>query len=92
MRAKISIALCSYNGEKYIKEQLLSILKQTREPDEIIIVDDNSFDNTVAIINEVLEGFKIRWELIINPQNLGVTKNFEKAISLCKGDIIFTCD
>lgn len=92
MSNKISVALCTYNGEKYIKEQLESILNQTRRPNEIIISDDNSSDNTITKIKEVLNRANIEWALNVNSENIGVTKNFEKAINLCTGDLIFTCD
>ncbi len=88
----ISIALCTYNGEKYIKEQLESIINQSLPPDEIIICDDCSKDNTEVEVKSVLENWKGSWKFIINEKNLGYKKNFEKAISLCKGDIIFLSD
>ncbi|MDD5020757.1 MAG: glycosyltransferase family 2 protein [Endomicrobiaceae bacterium] len=87
---KISIALCTYNGAEYLAEQLKSLTEQTLKADEVIICDDNSSDNTVNIINEYKD--KLNIKLNINEANLGVTKNFEQAISLCSGDIIFLCD
>lgn len=89
---KISIAICTYNGEKYIKEQLDSILNQTLLPNEIIIGDDQSTDNTISIIKECLDNKKINYRIIINDTRLGVTKNFENVIKECSGDIVFTCD
>lgn len=88
----ISIALCTYNGEAYVGEQLKSLTMQTFQPDEIIICDDCSKDSTVAIINNIMTDWKGSWQLFVNPQNLGYRKNFQKAISLCKGDIIFLSD
>ena len=88
----ISVALCTYNGERYIKEQLESILKQTITPDEIIMVDDISLDNTVEIAESVLRDSGVYHEIVINSTRLGVSKNFEKAIRFCKGDFIFTAD
>lgn len=87
---KISIALCTYNGAKYLEEQLKSLAEQTLKADEIIICDDNSSDNTVNIVNRYKDNLNIK--LTVNKTNLGVTKNFEQAISLCSGDIIFLCD
>jgi glycosyltransferase involved in cell wall biosynthesis len=89
---KISIAMCTYNGEKFIKEQLDSFLSQTRLPDELIICDDRSNDNTIQIINEFMKRAPFKVELQINEKQLGSTKNFEKAILLCHGDIIFLAD
>jgi glycosyltransferase involved in cell wall biosynthesis len=86
----ISIAMCTYNGEKFLREQLDSIVNQTIKCDELIISDDNSSDNTLKIVEEYIDQINIK--LNINKPNLGVYKNFEKAISLCNGDIIFCCD
>ncbi len=87
---KISIALGTYNGEKYLRQQLESLDVQTLKADEVVVCDDNSSDNTIAILNEYKD--KLNIKLTVNKTNLGVTKNFEQAISLCSGDIIFLCD
>lgn len=88
----ISIAMTTYNGEKYVKEQLNSILDQISPPDEIIICDDCSTDSTKSI----LEYFSSQYPTIIkyyaNDCNLGYRKNFRKAISLCSGNYIFLAD
>lgn len=87
---KVSIAMTTYNGGKYLREQLESLYSQTRVPDEVIVCDDNSMDNTI----EILEEYKQRKGLIyyVNNPGLGVNKNFEKAIRLCTGDYIAICD
>lgn len=87
----ISIALTSYNGEKYIREQLDSISNQTIQDFEIIVCDDVSKDNTWNILQEYKEKDS-RFRIYRNEQNLGFKKNFEKAISLCKGDYIALSD
>ena len=88
----LSVALCTFNGEKYIEEQLNSILNQTKKVDEIVICDDCSNDKTFSILNK----FKERYPDIItcfkNESNLKSNKNFEKAMSLCNGDYIFFSD
>lgn len=89
---RISIAMCTYNGEKFLKEQLESIERQTVLPDEIIICDDCSTDGTLEILGNVSKSALFSVEIIQNQKNLRSTKNFEKAISFCKGDIIFLCD
>lgn len=90
---KLSVALCTYNGAPYIEKQLLSIYKQEVPIDEIVICDDNSNDNTISIICSFLHRHKFRHTIIErNKKRLGVIKNFEKAISLCSGDIIFLSD
>lgn len=89
---KSSVAICTYNGERYIKDQLKSILDQDREVDEIVICDDCSIDNTVMICDEILSHSGIKYTIIKNKKNLGFIKNFYQAMSLCKNDIIFLCD
>lgn len=89
---KTSVAICTYNGEKYIKEQLESILNQTHAIDEIIICDDGSNDKTIAIIEQIQIEHPNKIYINKNSENLGSTKNFEKAISICTGDYIFLSD
>lgn len=84
----ISVAMATYNGEKYIKEQLESILCQLNDNDEIIISDDGSTDNTIDIINSFEDK---RIKVFSGPKN-GVKKNFENAITNCKGKYIFLSD
>ena len=90
MNALISIAMATYNGSKYMKEQLDSIYAQTYKNFEVIVVDDLSTDETV----QILEQYKRKYGLtyFVNDKNMGVTKNFEKAISLCKGEYIALVD
>lgn len=89
---KISVALCTYNGEAYIQQQLQSILNQTQQVDELIICDDGSTDGTVAYMEQVLKDSTISHKIIQNESSLGVVKNFYKAYHMCSGDIIFSCD
>ncbi|HEV2835287.1 MAG TPA: glycosyltransferase, partial [Pyrinomonadaceae bacterium] len=88
----LSIALGTYNGAVYLKEQLESIAAQTRTPDELVISDDQSTDDTLRLIEEfaATAGFPV--PLSVNESNLGTAKNFEKAISLCRGDVILLSD
>ncbi len=89
---KVSVALCTYNGEKYIEEQLTSILRQTRLPDEIVVSDDGSSDRTLEIVSSVLEGSGVELRILKNSGTHGVVGNFYNAMSSCSGDIIFTSD
>jgi glycosyltransferase involved in cell wall biosynthesis len=89
---KISVALCTYNGEKYLQEQIESILAQSVSPDEIVICDDNSKDSTVQVLNALEKKYPSIIKIYQNKINLGFIKNFEKAFSLCKGEIIFFSD
>lgn len=90
---KISLVMTTYNGSKYVEEQLNSILNQTLKPDEVIICDDSSTDNTYEIISRFITENKLsNWILIKNSQNLGWKRNFHKVINQAKGDIIFLSD
>ena len=89
---KLSIAMCTYNGASYLQEQLDSFLWQTRLPDEIVVCDDCSQDETVEILKEFAANSPFPVHLHVNKTNLGLTKNFEKAIGKCTGDIIFLSD
>jgi len=88
---RVSVALCTYNGGKYISEQIESILNQTIKVDEIVICDDSSSDTTVEIINRFQSENKNIF-LHINETKLGIIKNFEKCIRITSGDIIFLSD
>ncbi|MDY6263405.1 MAG: glycosyltransferase [Fibrobacter sp.] len=87
---KISIALATYNGEKYLSELLDSLLTQTVLPDEIVVSDDCSKDNTIQILRDYSKKLPIK--VLCNESNLGVNKNFEKAVKMCSGDYILICD
>jgi glycosyltransferase involved in cell wall biosynthesis len=86
----ISIALATYNGEKFLRKQLDSIFSQTYKNIEVIVCDDCSSDSTVSILEEYRSKFGL--EYCINEKNLGFVKNFEKAISLCTGEYIALSD
>lgn len=88
----ISVALCTYNGSRYLREQLESIKAQTHLPQELVICDDCSTDDTAALVAAFAAAapFEVRFE--VNERNLGSTLNFERAIQLCQGEIIALCD
>lgn len=85
---RCSIVMATYNGEKYIKEQIESILKNMKDNDELIISDDGSTDNTIRIINEHKDN---RIKLIEGPRK-GVKQNFANAIKKTEGRYIFLSD
>lgn len=87
---RVSVAMATYNGEKYLKEQLDSILENLKSNDEIIISDDGSTDKTLKIL-EQYEGEDSRIKVYKNSK-LGVKKNFEKAIEHSNGKYIFLAD
>lgn len=86
----ISVVIATYNGAQYLREQLDSIIAQTYQPYEVIIQDDCSTDETVAIIQEYLPHLPIQLE--INPVNIGYIHNFELALSKARGEFIALCD
>ena len=86
----VSIAMATYNGEKYIREQLDSLYSQTYPHYEIVVVDDKSSDSTLSILEEY---HKKRGLIYIkNEHNLGINKTFEKALKNCSGDYVMFCD
>ena len=89
---KISVAMCTYNGAEFLPAQLASIAEQTRQPDEIVICDDASTDETRSILQSFAAASSIPVSLHFSEQNLGSVKNFERAIGLCTGDIIALSD
>lgn len=90
---KISVAITTYNGEKYILEQLSSIMNQIRKPDEVVIIDDASIDATPEIIRNFIEENGLAdWRFIENKENLGFIRNYRKALLEATGDVIFLCD
>lgn len=84
--------ICTYNGADYLEQQVHSILSQTVLPDEIVICDDHSIDHTKVILDSLGKLSKCHIRTFFNEQNIGFTKNFEKAISLASGEIIFFSD
>lgn len=89
--ALVSIALCTYNGAKYLRRQLDTLVGQTYPAIEIVAVDDGSTDDTVAILNEYAGRYPFI-KIYQNPQNLDYVKNFERAIGLCTGAYIALAD
>ncbi|MCZ2497398.1 glycosyltransferase [Xylophilus sp. Kf1] len=96
---RISVALCTYNGARFVAEQVRSICAQTRLPDQIVLSDDASSDDSVALVRAALtDGLRARPDAVLdlqvirNASPLGVTRNFEQAIRACTGELIVLCD
>jgi glycosyltransferase involved in cell wall biosynthesis len=89
---KISVVMAVFEGEHFIRQQLDSILCQTIIPDEIVICDDSSNDKTYKAIENAVAQYNGSVKYYKNKMRLGVSKNFEKAISLSSGDVIFLSD
>ncbi|HEY9063026.1 MAG TPA: glycosyltransferase family 2 protein [Pseudobacteroides sp.] len=92
MPYNISVAMCTYNGEKYLKEQLESIATQTLLPNELLVCDDCSVDDTLGILERFSLNSPFQVHIFRNDKNMGSTKNFEKCVSLCTRDVIALCD
>ena len=88
---KISVAVCTYNGEKYIPAQLDSIINQSLPPYEIIIVDDGSSDETLSVLKQYSMKYKIIHHFC-NEERLGFVRNFSLAISKTHGDYVALAD
>ena len=90
----VSVCMGTYNGETYIEQQLNTILRQTKAPEEVILFDDGSTDNTVSIIERFIRknGLDGKWKLYRNKINKGYPSNFYYACSLCNEEIVFLAD
>jgi glycosyltransferase involved in cell wall biosynthesis len=89
-----SVIIAMYNGEKYIYQQLDSIRNQHRMPDQVVICDDHSLDDSSHITQTYINEHNLNnhWSLIVNNKNLGYIKNFYLLMSKCNSDIIFLSD
>jgi len=89
----ISIVLCTYNGEKYLTEQLDSLRAQTLPPDEVLICDDASTDGSAALAARYIRAHGLaRWRLSVNEANKGYRRNFRDTAASARGDWIAFCD
>ncbi|MDB4607154.1 glycosyltransferase family 2 protein [Pontimonas sp.] len=93
-RPSISVVMCTFNGERFVVEQLESILTQTVTPEEIIISDDGSSDSTLAVVDKVRQAsdVPVRWDIQTRENPLGPAKNFESALKRATGDVIALAD
>ena len=89
---RISVAMCTYNGAEFLAAQLASIAGQTRVPDEIVVCDDASTDDTRRVLESFARTSPTPVSLYFSKQNTGSLKNFERAIGLCTGDVIVLSD
>ena len=89
---KISIALATFNGSKYLFDQLMSLASQKLLPYEVIVVDDGSTDETLEIVKNFGSNVSFPVRIYKNETRLGYGMNFLKAASLCSGDAIAFCD
>lgn len=91
-RPAVSVALCTFNGERHLGDQLGSIASQTRPPDELVACDDASVDGTVAVLERFARSAPFPVRLVRNPCTLGSTANFDQALGRCTGGVAVLCD
>ncbi len=89
---RLSIAMATYNGEQFIREQLTSLARQTRQPDELVVSDDGSTDSTLQIIQDFSRSAPFPVRLFRSDRNLGFTLNFLLAAERCSGELLAFCD
>ena len=89
MTPSISIAMATYDGARFVAEQLASFAAQTRLPDELVVTDDGSTDGTLEIVERFAATAPFAVHIHRNPARLGYTLNFSEAVSKCEGEIIF---
>lgn len=90
---KTSVVLATYNGERFLEKQLLSLLEQSRKADEVIITDDASSDRTVEILRAFIATHRVEnWTVHVNTENVGYQKNFAAGMARAQGEILFLCD
>ena len=92
MTHTIDILLATYNGEKYLREQLESILSQSYQNFHLLIRDDGSSDNTLSVINTFINQFPSKISLVEDSEHLGVHKCFSKLLSLSKAPYVMFAD
>src|SRR6266851_3311364 len=88
----ISIAMCTYNGERFLQQQLDSIAQQTLLPAELVVCDDGSTDRTIEILEDFASSAPFAVRIHRNETNLGYRANFMKCAMFCSGDFIAFCD
>jgi glycosyltransferase involved in cell wall biosynthesis len=89
---KVSVALCTYNGERYLGDLLDSLCSQKAIPFELVVSDDCSTDSTIQLINDFKHSAPFNIRILINKNRRGVIQNFENALSACNGEYIALCD
>lgn len=91
-RDGVSVAMCTFNGERFLEEQLDSLLRQVNRPAELVICDDASTDDTVEILECFARQAPFPVRLLVNWKRVGIRRNFERALSLCNGPYIALAD
>lgn len=90
--ASVSVAMATYNGARFLEPQLASIAAQTRLPDELVVCDDQSSDESVEIVERFASRAPFEVRVVRNPERLGFAGNFLQAARMSRGDVIAWCD
>ena len=90
--AKYSVALTVYNGEKFLKNQLQSLVHQTILPDELVVCDDRSTNDSVSVLEKFAGKAPFPVRILVNDTNLGYSQNFNRVLHSVSGDYVFPCD
>jgi hypothetical protein len=88
----LSVVLCTHNGSQWLPEMLASLLRQVRRPDEVVIHDDCSTDDTLAMLREFQGDAPFEVRIAVNDERLGSTRNFERALAASRGEIVVLAD
>src|SRR3569833_2375907 len=89
---RVSVAMCTYNGGRYLEEQLRSIAEQSRLPCELVVCDDGSTDDTIALLKRFKRAAPFPVTIVENTARMGSTRNFDQAIGMAQGEFIALCD
>ncbi len=91
-RDRVSVVLATFNGSRYVAEQLASLVEQTRQPDEVVVVDDASDDGTVALVEAFAERSPAPVRLVARSEHRGTWATFEEGLRRATGDVLVVCD
>ena len=91
-RSTISVVLCTFNGARYLRQQIESILGQSRRPEQIIVCDDGSSDGSAELALQLLRGSGVEHRVEVNATRLGPSRNYERAIRLAEHEIVACAD
>lgn len=89
---RVSVILCTFCGTRHLEKQLQSLLTQTLKPFELIVCDDHSGDDTVAMVEEFRSEAPFPVRIVVNERNLGSTANFDQGMEMATGDYLALCD
>src|SRR5262245_2492499 len=89
---RVSVALCTHNGARFLDAQLHSLAAQSQLPHELVIGDDASTDGTIEQLERFAKEVPFPVRITKNPEPVGVTENFSRTLAACSGDVLMPCD